>query len=69
MATKSLTITTDAYEKLAALKESGESFSEVINRLTAKHSLLDLVGTLTDKEAEELERHREELRKRWEASR
>lgn len=34
MASKTITITEDAYEKLAAHKREDESFSEVIRRLT-----------------------------------
>ncbi len=64
MATKSLTITNDAYERLAALKESKESFSDVITKLTRKNSLLDLVGLLSAGEGDELKKHIRELRKR-----
>lgn len=54
MATKTISITEDAYERLASIKEKNESFSEVIARHFPKRSLLELVGTLTNKEAEEL---------------
>ena len=54
MATKSITITNEAYERLAAFKGENESFSEVITKLTRKSSILDLVGLLSDKEAEDL---------------
>ena len=57
MATKTITITTDAYEKLVVFKEPRESFSEVINRIVQKHSLRDLVGMLNEKEAKEIEAH------------
>ena len=56
MATKTLTITEDAYGRLAAAKEKNESFSEVINRITGKVSLLSIAGILTEKEADELEK-------------
>jgi predicted CopG family antitoxin len=56
MTIKTLTITEDAYTRLAAEKEDGESFSDVIRRITGKRSLLDLVGILSEKEAAELER-------------
>jgi len=55
MATKTLTITEDAYERLATAKEENESFSEVINRITGKVSLLSIAGILTEKEADKLE--------------
>lgn len=63
MATKTISITEDAYERLASTKEKNESFSEVIARHFPKRSLLELVGTLKNKEAEELRAHIEEGRK------
>lgn len=50
MATKTINLTEGAYARLAALKREGESFSEVVDRLTGKFALLELVGVL-DKEA------------------
>ena len=47
MATKTLTITEDAYGRLAALKEEDESFSDVITKITGKVSLLSIAGILT----------------------
>ncbi len=54
MATKTITITEDAYERLNALKENYESFSEAIRRLTSKIKLSDFAGILSDKEAESI---------------
>ncbi|MBI5072880.1 antitoxin VapB family protein [Candidatus Woesearchaeota archaeon] len=51
MATKTLTITEDAYDRLFVLKEEDESFSEVIRRLTTKVKLSDFAGLLTNEEA------------------
>ena len=65
MATKSITITNVAYEKLAMFKESKESFSDVINKLTSKYSLLNLIGILSKKDADELESNIKELRKNF----
>ena len=64
MGTKTLTITNEAYARLASLKEGNESFSELVTRLTAKYSLLDLVGILPKKDAEEMKAHIKDLRKR-----
>lgn len=64
MATKTLTITEDAYERLAMMKEETESFSEVISRITGKVSLLSVAGLLTEKEADELEKKITKLRSR-----
>ena len=52
MATKTLSITEAAYERLAAEKRPGESFTDVIMRLTKKRSLFDLHKVVSKKEAE-----------------
>ena len=57
MATKTLTITEDAYDRLVQCKRQHESFSDVIVKHFPKHSLMELVGILTDKEAESLREH------------
>lgn len=64
MATKSITVTSEAYERLASFKEKNESFSDVINKLTKKNSIFDLVGVLSDKEAEEMKKNISERRKK-----
>ncbi len=64
MSTKCITITNDAYERLAVFKEPSESFSEVIVKLTRHDSMLELVGVLSNKEAGELKSNVKELRKR-----
>lgn len=55
MSVKTITITEDAYNRLAARKTEGESFSEVIRKLTGRHSLLELAGILTESEAKKVE--------------
>lgn len=55
MGTKTITITTDAYDALSKHKRVDESFSEVINRLTKKTgNLADCYGAwdMNDSEAE-----------------
>lgn len=50
--TKTVGLSDDAYERLVAVKAPGESFSEVVRRLTGAHLLLRLVGTMDDATAE-----------------
>jgi len=40
MVVKTVTLTKDAYDALAAMKNEGESFSEVVRRLTGSQILL-----------------------------
>ncbi len=61
---KSLTVSNEAYERLASRKEPGESFSTVINKLTGKASLMDIAGVLSGDEAINLEKNIMENRKR-----
>lgn len=62
MATKTLTITSEAYERLAAFKDESESFSEVINRLMGGRSWLMLKGILSTESATELRKHIKDVR-------
>lgn len=69
MAVKTITITTDAYDRLASLKLPRESFSDVIKRVvTVRSPLRKLIGILSKEEAEELEKNIAELRKEWDRS-
>ena len=63
MPTRTISITEEAYERLKVRKENNESFTDVINRITGKRSLLELVGILSNAEAEKLEKHIKERRK------
>jgi len=62
MATKTISITEEAYERLASKKKEGESFSEVINRITNKRSLSEFAGILSNEEADRLEKNIKEGR-------
>ncbi|XGI82775.1 antitoxin VapB family protein [Halorutilales archaeon Cl-col2-1] len=62
MGTKTISLSDDAYEKLKAEKKEGESFSDVVRRLTSKNiSLRDFHGILSEGSAEEI---REVVQKR-----
>ncbi len=65
MAHKTLTISEEAYEALAALKKEGESFTELIKRITAplkKKKLSEFIGVLAGKEYEDFEKSALEIR-------
>ncbi len=64
MATKTLTITEEAYERLAQYKGEQESFTEVIIKHFPKHSLLELVGIFSHEETAQLRKSIAESRKR-----
>ena len=49
---KSIRLSDEAYERLAAHKADDETFSEVVLRLAGERSLLDLAGILDDEEAD-----------------
>ena len=51
---KSIRLSEDAYERLAAHKREDETFSDVVLRLAGERSLLDLAGVLSDAEADAL---------------
>ena len=63
MAAKTISITEEAYERLASKKKEKESFSDVINRITNKVDIMSIAGILTEKEAEKLEENIKDLRK------
>jgi predicted CopG family antitoxin len=51
---KSIRLSDEAYERLAAHKREDETFSDVVLRLAGERSLLDLAGILSDEEADAL---------------
>ena len=63
MGTKNISISEEAYERLAALKRPNESFTEVVNRLTKKRSILELAGAITEKEGDDIRAGIDELRR------
>ena len=61
---KSIRLSEDAYERLAAHKREDETFSEVVLRLAGERSLLELAGILSDEEADALRDAVDERRQR-----
>ena len=55
MATKTISLDEEAYERLKAHKREGESFSEVVKRLAGERSWAEVTGILSDAEADTLE--------------
>lgn len=54
MGTRTISLADDAYEALSAMKRSGESFSDVVRRLTRRRSLTELSEAMDDEAAEEV---------------
>lgn len=64
MGTKNISISDEAYSRLAARKLPKESFTDVINRLTQKRSILELAGVLSEAESKDMTKEIEKLRSR-----
>ena len=72
MASKTITVTVEAYEALKAAKDPSESFSEAIMRVVGRRSLREFVGCLSAESADRLEsaivagrkRHTAEMKRR-----
>jgi predicted CopG family antitoxin len=69
MGTKTISLADDAYERLKAEKREGESFSDVVRRLTKSVTLDDYYGVLDPETADELEAIVSERREDWTADR
>ncbi|WP_418283045.1 antitoxin VapB family protein [Halorubrum sp. DTA98] len=61
---KSIRLSEEAYDRLAAHKHEDETFSDVVLRLAGERSLLELAGILNDDEADALRQAVEERRER-----
>ena len=68
MATKSITITNEAYDRLVSFKGSNESFSDVVNKLTKRNNLRKLVGLISKEEADLLKKRIADLRSKTDRS-
>lgn len=64
MGTRNISISDEAYERLKSIKKPNESFTDVINRLTGRRSILELVGVLSKEEGKEIKQRIKEMRKK-----
>jgi predicted CopG family antitoxin len=51
LGTKNIAISEEAYQRLKSLKKPGESFTEVIERMTRTRGILELSGIISKQEA------------------
>lgn len=63
MPTRTISITEEAYERLRVMKEKNESFTDVVNRITGKRSIMELAGILSKDDAEKMEEYIKARRK------
>ena len=56
MGFKAISVSDEAYARLKALKKPGESFSDIINRLTARKRLSEIAGVLTEEDIRVIEK-------------
>lgn len=61
---KTIRLSEEAYDRLAAHKDEDETFSDVVLRLAGERSLLDIAGILDEVEADGLEEAIAERRER-----
>ncbi|MGD2250718.1 MAG: antitoxin VapB family protein [Candidatus Methanofastidiosia archaeon] len=64
MGSKSITISEEAYRRLKSKKKKNESFTDVINRITRERPLSEIAGILSEEEADSLEKHVKDRRRK-----
>lgn len=65
MGTKTISISEDAYQRLVRLKREGESFTDVIQRVTGGAELSRYAGSISADLADELRRASAGFRERF----
>lgn len=65
MATKNISITEEAYDRLATLRRDSESFSEIIKRITHAREIMQFAGILSEDSADSLAEHVAQLRTKY----
>ena len=63
MGYKTISLSEEAYNRLLERKGEGESFSDVVLKLTRNSTLRDLVGILSEKDCIKLEKNIAKIRK------
>jgi len=56
MGSKTISVSDEAYARLKAKKKPGESFSDTINRLTARKRLSEIAGVLDEEDIKVIEK-------------
>ncbi|MFY3740041.1 MAG: putative CopG family antitoxin [Candidatus Nitrosomirales archaeon] len=62
MGARNISISDEAYERLKSIKQPGESFTDVINRLTSRRSILELAGLISREEGREMKLRVKQIR-------
>ena len=68
VASRTISLSEDAYDLLLHRKEPGESFSDVVRRLAGKRSPLEFVGAWADLPKKDVARMKRDIRSGWKAS-
>jgi predicted CopG family antitoxin len=64
MAVRTMTVTDEAYARVAKEKRPGESFTDVLLRLTSRRSLEDLAAAMQPREVNALAESWHQMRRR-----
>lgn len=68
MASRTISLSEDAYDLLRHQKKPGESFSDVVRRLAGRRSPVEFIGAWGDMSQKELEDIKRDIRDSWKIS-